>query len=753
MAAAMTLGLGGQAKAADPMAPIDPSAFKAPVRVACIGDSITEGAGAEKGKSWPEQLQRLLGTSWNVGNFGLGGRTLLKQGDCPYWKEKIYQDALNSKPDVVIIMLGTNDTKPQNWKHEAEFAADYREFVKSFQALAGKPRIYVCRPCPAPVTKPGEGDINEAGVIELIKRIDALAAEMKLGVIDMHAALVDKLQMLPDHVHPNNDGAGELAKAAFAVLTGLQPEIKGPTVLSETLTPGVIVDTRTEPMAAGRFQPTWDSLKQYRTPEWFRDAKFGIWAHWGPQCQPEAGDWYARKMYEEGSGQYTFHLEHFGHPSTFGFKDVIHSWKAEKWDPGKLVALYKRCGAQYFFAMANHHDNMDLWDSRYQPWNSKRIGPKQDIIAGWAKAAKANGLPFGVSLHAAHAWNWYEISRSADKHGDRAGVPYDGRLTKADGKGQWWEGLDPQDLYAQNHPLSGGSDNPDRVISQWNWGDRACPPDQAYCDKFYNRAVDLINRYQPELIYMDDTALPLWPVSDAGLKIAAHFYNSNAARNHGDLRAVLFGKILNEEQRKAIVWDIEGRVPTTGYPFAWQTCACIGSWHYDRSLYDKDLYKSAKSVIQMLADIVSKNGNLLLSIPVRGDGSIDDKEEKILAGIATWMDVNKEAIFGTRPWKTFGEGPAATAALPPKDGAVKPFTAADVRFTTRGDVLYAILLDNPGNQGVVIHSLSVEAGRRVKAVSRLGYSGNIEWKQDGMGLRVTMPEVKPADHVVVLKIL
>jgi alpha-L-fucosidase len=736
--------------AADPMAPIDPAAFKAPVGVACIGDSITEGAGADKGKSWPEQLQGLLGKSWQVMNFGLGGRTLLKQGDCPYWKEKIYQDALKSNPDVVIIMLGTNDTKPQNWKHEAEFVADYREFVQSFQALASKPRIYVCRPCPAPVTKPGEGDINEAGVIELIKRIDALAAEMKLGVIDMHAALADKLQMLPDHVHPNNDGAGELAKAALAVLTGRQPAGQGPTVLPETLTPGVIVDTKTEPMAAGKFQPTWDSLKQYRTPEWFRDAKFGIWAHWGPQCQPEAGDWYARQIYEEGSKQYLSHLAHYGHPSKFGFKDVIRAWTADHWDPDRLVALYKRCGAQYFVAMANHHDNMDLWDSKYQPWNSKRIGPQQDLIAGWAKAAKANGLPFGVSLHAAHAWNWYEICRNADKQGSDQGIPYDGNLTKADGKGQWWDGLDPQDLYAQNHARS---ENSGSVISQWNWGDGACPPDQAYCDKFYNRAVDLINRYQPELIYMDDTALPLWPVSDAGLKIAAHFYNNNSARNHGDLRAVLFGKILSEEQRKAIVWDIEGRVPTTGYPFAWQTCACIGSWHYDRSLYDKDLYKSAKSVIQMLADIVSKNGNLLLSIPLRGDGSIDDKEEKILAGIAGWMDVNKEAIFGTRPWKIFGEGPATTAAPPPKEGEAKPFTAADVRFTTKGKTLYAMLLDNPGTREVLIPALATAAGQIITTVSRLGYTGKLEWRQDAAGLRVTMSKPQPADHVVVLKVL
>jgi alpha-L-fucosidase len=174
---------------------------------------------------------------------------------------------------------------------------------------------------------------------------------------------------------------------------------------------------------------------------------------------------------------------------------------------------------------------------------------------------------------------------------------------------------------------------------------------------------------------------------------------------------------------------------------------------YDRSLYDKDLYKSVKSVIQMLADIVSKNGNLLLSIPLRGDGSIDDKEEKILAGIAAWMDVNKEAIFGTRPWKMFGEGPATTAAPPPKDGEVKPFTAADVRFTTKGKTLYAMLLDNPGTREVLIPALATAAGQEITAVSRLGYTGKLEWHQDATGLRVTMLNPQPADHVVVLKVL
>jgi acyl-CoA thioesterase I len=188
-----------------------------PIRVACIGDSITQGSGAAKGMSYPSQLQALLGESWVVGNFGVSGRTLLKKGDHPYWNENAYQKALKFEPNVVIIMLGTNDSKPQNWKHEAEFVSDYKELVKSFQALESKPKVFVCRPCPVP--EPGNFGINEAAVTEQIKRINALAAEMQLGIIDMHAALADKPQFLPDRVHPNTEGAGEMAKAAFAALT------------------------------------------------------------------------------------------------------------------------------------------------------------------------------------------------------------------------------------------------------------------------------------------------------------------------------------------------------------------------------------------------------------------------------------------------------------------------------------------------------------------------------------------------------
>ena len=513
-----------------------------------------------------------------------------------------------------------------------------------------------------------------------------------------------------------------------------------------------------EPMQTGKFQPTWESLKQYKVPEWYRNAKFGIWAHWGPQCQPEDGDWYGRGMYEEGSRQYKSHLEKYGHPSKSGFKDVIHEWKAENWDPEKLVKLYKRTGAQYFFAMGNHHDNFDLWDSKYHNWNSTKIGPQKDILAGWAKAARHNGLPFGVSIHASHAWTWYETAQGADKQGPLAGVPYDGKLTKEDGKGQWWDGLDPQELYAQNHELSSRNQNPGAIHSQWEWADGASVPSKEYCENFYDRTVDVINKYNPDLLYFDDTALPLWPISDAGLNIAAHFYNSNMKRNKGKLNAVIFGKILTDEQKECLVWDVERGAPDKMQEKAWQTCSCIGDWHYNRSVYDNNRYKSAKTVIQMLADIVSKNGNLLLNIPVRGDGSIDDKEVTVLEGIAKWMDVNKESIFDTRPWTIFGEGPDAEKKNPMNaqgfnEGKNK-YTAEDIRFTEKNGTLYAIVMEWPENGKIVIKSLAAGSPnyeKEIKKVQLLG-SRKASFTRDNTGLIITLPELKPNNMPLVLKI-
>ena len=300
----------------------------------------------------------------------------------------------------------------------------------------------------------------------------------------------------------------------------------------------VPVSESDEPMMKGKFEPTWESLeKNYQVPTWFKNAKFGIWAHWGPQCVEGSGDWMARSLYIEGSREYKYHVAHYGHPSEFGFKDILPLFKAEHWDPDKLVAFYKKIGAQYFFALGNHHDNFDLWDSKYQPWNSKNIGPKRDILAGWAAAAKKQGLPFGISFHADHAWTWYEPSQRYDRYGDKMGVPYDGHLTKADGKGKWWEGYDPQDLYAQNHPLSEGSWADGMIHRQWAWGNGAAIPTQKYVTNFYNRTLDAINRYNPDLIYFDVTVAPFYPISDAGLKIATHFYNHNMAVHKGKLEA------------------------------------------------------------------------------------------------------------------------------------------------------------------------------------------------------------------------
>jgi len=519
----------------------------------------------------------------------------------------------------------------------------------------------------------------------------------------------------------------------------------------------VVVNTENEPIASGKFEPTWESLSQYKVPEWFRNAKFGIWAHWGPQCQPEMGDWYGRFMYNEGSWQYNEQVKKYGHPSKFGFKDVINECKAENWDPEKLVALYKRVGAQYFFAMANHHDNLDLWDSKYHEWNSVRVGPKKDIVSGWAKAAKQQGLPFGLSVNASHAWTWFETAQRADTTGPLKGVPYDGKLTKADGKGTWWEGLDPQELYAQNHPFSKGSEKDITALwGQWNWENGVSVPDQKFCDNFYNRTMELINLYKPDLLYFDDTALPLYPISDAGLKIAAHYYNTNIAAHNGKLEAVLFGKQLTEDQKKCVVWDVERGAPDKPQGKAWQTCTCIGDWHYNRGIYENGSYKSAATVIRMLVDIVSKNGNLLLSIPVRGDGSIDEKEVAILKDIAAWMDLNKESIFDTRPWKIYGEGPSVDAvnALngPGFNEGKVGFTAKDIRYNQKGNVLYATLMGVPSAQ-ISLKSLGKEAnGLVVKKIEVLGSNEKLSWKQESGALVIDPIKKIPNEIAVVLKI-
>ncbi len=515
-----------------------------------------------------------------------------------------------------------------------------------------------------------------------------------------------------------------------------------------------------EEMQTGTFEPNWQSLEQYEVPEWFRDAKFGIWAHWGPQCEPEAGDWYAHYMYFPGHRQYDHHLKNYGHPLEFGFKDVIHEWKAENWDPEELVALYKHAGAKYFFAMGNHHDNLDMWDSKYQEWNSVKVGPNKDILAGWAKAAKNNELPFGVSIHSSHAWTWYEFAQMSDREGDMAGIPYDGKLTREDGKGTWWDGLDPQNLYVQNHPLSENSEGRWTVHSQWDWDNGAYPPSEEYCLNFYNRTVDMINQFNPELIYFDDTGLPLWPVSNVGLEVTAHYYNLNMKLNDGKPEVVVFGKKLTGGQEKCMVLDVERGAANNILETPWQTCTCIGGWHYDRDVYNNNGYKSAKTVIQMLVDIVSKNGNLLLNIPVRGDGTIDEKEREIVEGIAQWMDINSECIYETRPWHIYGEGPKVDNTDPAKAHAHNseekdaPYTSHDIRFTKKGDVLYAVVMDHPEDKNIIIKSLAVKSPYYNKKYSNVKLIGGeiASYKFGEKGLAVQLNNFPETNMPMVLKI-
>ncbi len=513
----------------------------------------------------------------------------------------------------------------------------------------------------------------------------------------------------------------------------------------------VPVTNENEKMAEGQYQPHWESLKKHKTPEWFRNAKFGIWAHWGPQCVEGSGDWMAREMYIEGSRAYKHHVEHYGHPSEFGFKDILPLFKAEKWDPDKLVERYKRLGAQYFFVLGNHHDNFDLWDSKYQEWNAVNMGPKRDLIDGWAKAAKKHGLPLGISFHADHAWTWYEPSQRYDVNGKKAGEYYDGKLTKADGKGKWWEGYDPQNLYAQNHPMSDRSWANNRIHSQWAWGNGATLPSREYVTNFYDRTLDAINRYQPDLIYFDVTVVPFYDISDCGLKIASHFYNKNP-------RAVMFGKILDEEQRKALTWDVERGAPNEIVPEPWQTCNCIGGWHYNTGIYEQGRYKKAADVIKQLVDIVSKNGNLLLSVPLRADGTYDEKEAAVLDGIEAWMNINKESIFRTRPWVKFGEGPVAEKDIKMNaqgfnDGQYTGMTAADIRFNQTKKYLYVTPMGWPADGRLIVKSLAKgnpHFRRSITKVELLGY-GRLKAKQTAEGLEVQLPS--PTNDIApVLKI-
>jgi alpha-L-fucosidase len=516
-------------------------------------------------------------------------------------------------------------------------------------------------------------------------------------------------------------------------------------------------------IASGPFRPSWDSLVAgYRCPEWFRDAKFGIWAHWSAQCVPEQGDWYARRMYLQGDPAHEYHTRTYGHPSTFGFMEIDNLWKAERWEPHKLIDRYKRAGAKYFFALANHHDNFDTFASTHHAWNSVNVGPKRDIVGDWASAARAAGLRFGVSNHSAHAWHWFQAAYGYDPEGPKSGVRYDAfTLTKGDGRGKWWDGFDPQELYTGPTMVMPPGMRSIVEANRWHeqndrkWTEDPPAQNPAFVERWFLRCRDLIDRYQPDVLYFDDTELPLGQV---GLDIAAHYYNA-AVDRHGTLDVVLTAKKMTPAHGAAVVEDIERGVAVDIRPAPWQTDTCIGSWHYDRRIFNEHRYKTVPQVVHMLLDIVSKNGNLMLSVPLRGDGTIDEDEAMFLDGLAAWMTVNGEGIFGTRPWTTYGEGPSAIEAPDAgqfggaRDVRRAPYTSRDIRFTRKGNTLYAYVLAWPDSRSVTLRSLAAPRGisGRVQHVELLG-AGALPFTVDAEGVHVRFPENTRGEHAFGLAI-
>ena len=488
----------------------------------------------------------------------------------------------------------------------------------------------------------------------------------------------------------------------------------------------VSAQTENLPIAPGKFKPTDESLQQYKYPAWFRDAKFGIWAHWGPQAVPRQGDWYARNMYIQEGGSwethaYNDHLKKYGHPSVAGYKDIIPLWKAEKWNPEELMKLYKKVGAKYFVSMGTHHDNFFLWNSKLHSWNSVNMGPHKDVVGLWQQAAKKEGLRFGISEHLAASYTWFQTAHKADKTGDKAGVPYDGN--------------DPQ--YAELY--HGKADSTDTGWMTKN---------PVWQKEWFYRIKELLDMYKPDLLY-SDCALPFG--NDVGRSLIAHYYNEDMAKNKGELEAVYNCK---ESSKGRFAQDVERGVLDSISKYPWQTDTSIGDWFYSTG----QRYKTADEIVQMLVDIVSKNGNLLINVVQTPEGDLEPDVLQILDGIGNWTKTNGEGIYGSRPWKIYGEGPS-TGANQEKGqfGGVKDIRAyqpTDFRFTTKDGVLYAFCMSTP-TENIEIKSLgklSKYSDKAIASISMLGSKEKIQWKQADSSLTINKPKVLPDSKVVAFAI-
>lgn len=467
-----------------------------------------------------------------------------------------------------------------------------------------------------------------------------------------------------------------------------------------------------------KFDPTFESLYTHVTPDWFRDAKFGIWSHWGPQSVAMYGDWYARNMYIEGTDQYRYHVRHYGHPSRFGFKDLCKLWKAENFDPDELMALYHKAGARFFVAQATHHDHFFNYASSVNRFNSAAIGPEKDICALWKAAADKYSMPFGLTEHLAASFSWWYVNKGADKEGPFAGVPYDGN--------------DPEyrDFYYDNYEHN----------------DKNCPwmTSNKEFQEYWLRAVtEMIDRFTPELLY-SDSGLPFGSGNFApGLEAVSHLYNKSIEK-YGFNNAVYTQKDRSAEIYKVGVLDIEKSQLPGIQAEPWQTDTCIGNWFYDV----RQDYKKPEHIIEMLVDIISKNGTMLLNILQRPDGTIDEWERWTLEEIAKWTAVASEGVYGTRPWKVFGEGESRVVIDGFRESKVA-WGSSDWRFTCKGKDVYAFMMCPPSDGAAVLRSFS--GGEKVEKVSLLGH-GEVPFSHELGILTVRLPDTLPTKYTNCLKI-
>ena len=473
------------------------------------------------------------------------------------------------------------------------------------------------------------------------------------------------------------------------------------------------------PVATGRFTPDWTGLsREYTAPEWWREAKFGAWSHWDPQSMPEQGDWYARGMYIQGNKQYDYNVKNFGHPSEYGYKEICHNWVVDKWNPEELMDLYVEMGARYFMAMGVHHDNFDCWNSTYQPWNSVNVGPKLDVVGTWEKIARKHGLRFGIGFHNTPGRTWGQfmtVRYTSDKKGEKQGVPYDALQTISDGKEKWWEGLDPVDLYGPVH-------------------DKKDPLHSPFANQFMWRVDDAISKYHPDIIYFDEHAGD--SQVDLGVKMGlgflapsliANYYNKSLKWNNGKMDVVInlkgVGGRYNSFQNspellpladRSLVKSTEAIIEPEIMAYSFQTETSIAEWHY--LLGQK--YMSAKKVIELLMQNVSRNGSMLLNLTQHGRGDLDPELIRICKDIGAWLKINGEAVYGSRPFEVFGDN--------------------SVLYTRNNGNIYATFTDWDGNP-ITLSSLRKDGATlgTVSKVEILGSNINVKFVQDDKGLTIT----------------